>query len=340
MRLYALEAECELAALADPDRELAEKVAARYRVAQVFDSHYSLIAGTEVDGVIVTLPSLPFAETVICDLLKAGIPVLTEKPLAYSVAAAERIVETSQRSGTLLRVGYHKRSDPAALYVKTEIDRIKASGEWGKLRYARIQVCLSGDWISGGYDDAIRSTAPAQPRPPLPEAEFYGMSDPDSLRLFQSYAGTHTHQLDLMRHLIGEDFEILHADPSRVLVVGESVSRVPVVFEFAPYESTHDWRESALVAFDQGYVKLTLPAPLARRVSGQAECFQSGDGERIPCMRRPGFPAACAATRQASNFLRLLRQEGDHTLCKAEDALKSLRQAKELTLRILNHGSA
>ena len=47
-------------------------------------------------------------------------------------------------------IGYHKRSDPASMYAKAEIDRLKASGELGRMTYVRI-LMPSGDWVAGGF---------------------------------------------------------------------------------------------------------------------------------------------------------------------------------------------
>ena len=52
-------------------------------------------------------------------------------------------------SGTWAMIAYHKRSDPATMFAKAEIDKLKQSGELGKLRYVRITM-PPGDWIASG----------------------------------------------------------------------------------------------------------------------------------------------------------------------------------------------
>ena len=37
-------------------------------------------------------------------------------------------------------VGYHKRSDPATIDTKAEIDRLKETGEMGLMKYVRITM--------------------------------------------------------------------------------------------------------------------------------------------------------------------------------------------------------
>lgn len=55
------------------------------------------------------------------DLLKTGIYVLMEKPMALNVARAESLVETVRRPGHGSMVGYMKRCDPGNLLLKRHL---------------------------------------------------------------------------------------------------------------------------------------------------------------------------------------------------------------------------
>ena len=70
--------------------------------------------------------------------VKARVPIFTEKPIAGSIEMGEKIINALKASGTFMMIGYHKRSDPATMYVKKEIAALKQSGELGKLRYVRV----------------------------------------------------------------------------------------------------------------------------------------------------------------------------------------------------------
>ena len=58
-----------------------------------------------------------------------------------------------------MMIGYHKRSDPATMYAKAEIDRLKSTGELGAMKYVRITM-PAGDWIAGGF---VRAPARGEP---------------------------------------------------------------------------------------------------------------------------------------------------------------------------------
>ncbi|HVU23027.1 MAG TPA: Gfo/Idh/MocA family oxidoreductase [Opitutus sp.] len=321
---YAAIEDCRIAGIADLDAELAARVATRYG-APHFRTHQELLAAANPDAVVVTLPPVPAAEALIIDVLEAKVPLIVEKPLAGSVAAAERICAKQAETGTPLFVGYHKRSDPATMHAKAEIEKRRSDGAWGAIRYARVQVSLGGDWIANAY----RGTLAGKPPPPGEPAstdDFRGLSEAAILR-FQRFLGTHSHQFDLMRHLIGP-FRISYADPTGVLLVVTGEGGFPGVFEFAPYRSTKDWRENALVAFERGYVRVDLPAPLAINRAGTAEVFCDLGGEAIPGTTIPVFPHVSAMAAQAKNFVGFLA--GERTpLCPAAEALAALVTCRE-----------
>jgi len=321
---YAAIEDCRIAAIADLDDDLASRIAARYGVPH-YRTHQELLAAEKPDAVVVTLPPVPAAESLIMDVLDAKVPLIVEKPLAGSVAAAERICARQARTGTPLVVGYHKRSDPATSYAKAEIEKYRASGILGAVRYARVQALFSGDWIANAY----RGTLAGKPPPQQKNSEtddFKGMSEA-AIERYRMSAGAHSHQFDLMRHLIGP-YRVTHVDPTGVLLVVTGENGLPGVFEFTPYRSTKDWRENALVAFERGYVRVDLPAPLAINRAGSAEVFCDLGGESTPTTTIPVLPHVSAMTAQAKNFVRFV--SGEKTpLCSAADALASLVVARD-----------
>ena len=98
-----------------------------------------------------------------------------------------------------------------------------------------------------------------------------------------------------MRHLLGEPYHVTYADPSGVLLAGQSESGVAGAIEMSPYRTTIDWQESALVCFEHGYVKLELPAPLACNRPGRVEIFRDPGGAHA----RDGHPATAVGPRHA-----------------------------------------
>jgi len=90
LRNYAsLQEECEIVALAELRPEAGAKVAARYGVPKVYRSHEELLASEKVDALVASQPFTRHG-ILIPELAQAGVPILSEKPIAGSIAAGEK----------------------------------------------------------------------------------------------------------------------------------------------------------------------------------------------------------------------------------------------------------
>jgi hypothetical protein len=116
----------------------------------------ALLANEQLDAIIAIQPFTRHG-TLIPELLASGKPVLTEKPIAGSIAQAQRVIAAMATHNTWMMVGYHKRSDPATMLAKAEIEKLQASGELGKLTYIRI-LMPAGDWIANGFNQNLWNT--------------------------------------------------------------------------------------------------------------------------------------------------------------------------------------
>jgi len=323
LKNYVTVPDCQVVAIAELRQDLARKVAARYGVPRVYRDHEEMLAAETLDGIV---SSQPFTRhgTLMPELLKAGVPIFTEKPLAGSIEAGQRILDALKHTTAWHMVGYHKRSDPATMYAKAEIDRLKQSGELGKLRYVRI-IMPAGDWVASGFNDLIRTDEPA---PKLAFDPPASDMDEETYKQYISFVNYYIHQVNLMRHLLGEPYRVTHADPSGVLLVAESASGIAATLEMSPYTTTVDWQESALVAFEHGYIKLDLPAPLSANRPGRVEILRDPGQGQTPEVTVPQLPWIHAMRQQAMNFVAAIK--GDRKpMCEAPEAMEDLKVARE-----------
>lgn len=323
LRNYVTVPGCEVVALAELRPQLARRVAEKYGVPKVYPDHEALLSKEKLDGIVA---SHEFSRhgVLVPELLKAGIPVFTEKPLAGSVESGRKILEALARSGIWHMVGYHKRSDPAVMHAKQEIDRLKQTGELGKLTYVRV-LMPAGDWIAGGFTELIDTgeTLPEMRHEP-PASDM----DKATFEEYTRFVNYYIHQVNLMRHLLGEDYRVTWAEASGVLLAVESVSGVPGVIEMSPYTTTVDWQEEALVAFEHGYVKIQLPAPLAMNRPGRVEIFRDPGEGAAPVTIVPALPWVHAMRQQAMNFVDAIRGKIKPP-CEAPEAMKDLIIARD-----------
>ena len=323
LRNYATLPDCEVVAIAELRPKLRERVAQKYGMPRTYESHEEMLAKEQLDGIVAAQFFLNHGN-LIPKLTEARIPIFTEKPLAGSIEMGQRIVDAAAKNSTFVMVGYHKRSDPASAYAEKLAREFQKSGELGKLNYVRI-LMPAGDWQANGFFDLVTSDEPRPDgdRDPAPKD-----MDAKAFEAYTSFVNYYIHQVNLMRFFLGEPYKVTHADPSGVLFVGQSQSGVCCTIEMSPYQTWVDWEESALIAFEKGYIKVSLPAPLALNRAGTVEVYKDLGKGHTPTRTQPTLPWVHAMRAQASNFLKAIRGEAPPP-CAAPEALEDLKVARE-----------
>lgn len=106
-------------AIADPTdaaRELAERLGVPW-----FADYRDMLAKAALGAVIVATPNDTHAEIGIA-CISRGLPVLMEKPVADSVADAQRLCDAAAAAGVPLMVGHQRRHNPILRRAKALID--------------------------------------------------------------------------------------------------------------------------------------------------------------------------------------------------------------------------
>ncbi len=323
LRNYSTIDDCEIVAAAEIRQETARLVAARYGIPRIYKDHEEMLAAEQLDGIVASQPFSRHA-LLLPEIYGRVKHVFTEKPLAVSVEAAEKLAGMARDTGTVHMVGYHKRSDPAVIHAKDVIEQWKTSGRMGPMKYVRITM-PAGDWIAEGFTGLLNAgdkagALPVEPRPADVDEPTY--------KQYVSFVNYYIHQVNMMRHLLGEPYKVTYAEKSGVLLAIQSDSGIPGVIEMTAYRTTIDWEETLLVAFEKGYVQVRLPAPLACNRAGTVEVFADpGDGV-TPQRCLPSLPWVHAMRQQAINFVKVC--QGDMAPpCDAAEAVEDLEVARD-----------
>ena len=334
LRNYVNVEGCEVVALAEVREKTGQLVATRHGIPKVYRTHTEMLAAEKLDAVVAS-QMFDIHAALLPEIYGKVKYVFTEKPLAIGVAAGEKLAALAAKTRTVHMVGYHKRSDPATMYAKDVIAKWKQSGELGPLKYVRI-LMPAGDWVANGFIGLLNAgdQAPALKREP-PITDLEGASAEQSVWQWTGPAGDYVrfvnyyiHQVNLMRHLLGEPYRVTYAEKSGVLLAVESQSGVAGVLEMSPYQTSIDWEESALIAFEKGYVKLSLPAPMTLNRAGRVEIFRDPGNGATPERSEPTLPWVHAMRQQAINFVKVCKGEMAPP-CVAAEAVEDLRAARE-----------
>jgi 1,5-anhydro-D-fructose reductase (1,5-anhydro-D-mannitol-forming) len=117
----------------DPAR--AKDFAKRFGAKHAYTSYDDLLRNPEVTVVAIHTPNALHAEQAIA-AARAGKHVFCDKPMATSVADAERIVRECEKAGVKLSVNFHNRYMPCFIETKRIID----SGEIGNVMMVQLEA--------------------------------------------------------------------------------------------------------------------------------------------------------------------------------------------------------
>lgn len=129
----------EVAGLVEPNASLGKQVASMGAAVPCFPDIAACLREARPDGVIVSTPQ--FTHRAVAEAcLEAGVAVLTEKPLAHTLADARAMLETSRRHpGVAAGVGYMLGHNP----LFDEAARIVREGMLGTVKSCRASCYLS-----------------------------------------------------------------------------------------------------------------------------------------------------------------------------------------------------
>ena len=105
----------ELVAVADADPARAQSLASQFGSQPLTD--YRGLFG-RIDAATLAVPTVAHAPVGV-DLLRNGIDVLVEKPMAPDLAAADQLLTAAQENGRILQVGHLERFNPAVEAAST-----------------------------------------------------------------------------------------------------------------------------------------------------------------------------------------------------------------------------
>jgi predicted dehydrogenase len=148
----------ELRWLCDSRPEIRERHAAAFPRTRVTGELDDLLRDPELDAVVLATP-VPTHADLAFEVLEAGKHCFVEKPLAQSVADAERAVEASRRSGRILMVGHLLQYHPGVNKLKEIAD----SGELGEIHYiygnrlnlGQLRRDENALWSLGAHDVSV-----------------------------------------------------------------------------------------------------------------------------------------------------------------------------------------
>jgi predicted dehydrogenase len=177
-RNFAALPDCQLAWCCDASPEARARLEPQFPGTRFAEDLGQLLADPALDAIAVATPVPAHAEIAI-RVLEAGKHCFVEKPLAQSVADAERVVAAAQRSGRILMVGHLLEYHPGVRKLKELAD----SGELGeriyyiygnRLNLGKLRADENALWSLGAHDvSVVLALAGEEPREVAAHGESY-----------------------------------------------------------------------------------------------------------------------------------------------------------------------
>jgi predicted dehydrogenase len=151
-------AESDLRWICDASEEARERWAPQFPNARVSGDLDELLADPDLDAVVIAAP-VPLHAELALRVLGAGKHCFVEKPLAQSVADAERVVEAAKDAGKVLMVGHLLEYHPGVRKLK----EVASSGDLGDIRYiygnrlnlGKVRPDENALWSLGAHDVSV-----------------------------------------------------------------------------------------------------------------------------------------------------------------------------------------
>jgi predicted dehydrogenase len=149
---------CVLAGCCDPSEAVRERAGAMFPDARLTGEISELLSDPDLDAVVLATPVPTHADLAV-QVLEAGKHCFVEKPLAQSVADAQRAVTAAQDADRILMVGHLLEYHPGVQRLKQLAD----SGELGEIYYiygnrlnlGKLRADENALWSLGAHDVSV-----------------------------------------------------------------------------------------------------------------------------------------------------------------------------------------
>ena len=127
--------EAEFVAVCDCISDKAQKVAAEYGITKIYTDHHEMLKNEELDLVSICTPSGMHPQMGI-DVANAKVNVLTEKPMAINIEAADRLIKACDDNHVKLFVVKQNRLNSTMQLLKRAIEK----NRFGRIYMAQANV--------------------------------------------------------------------------------------------------------------------------------------------------------------------------------------------------------
>lgn len=277
----------EISALCDVSRRVLDAMGEYYAVERRYTDYHELLE-LDLDAVLLLMSGSHAPPALAA--LKSGKHVLVEKPMCFTLAEADQLIEAAEASRRTLMVGYMKRYDPGYRHAQSSLPGL------GELRYIQVNVLHPAEapFLN------VHRLAPAGEVPAETLRQLASEKDrlaneavgPVSETVKQIYTdvllGSLIHDINALRGLVGEPQAVEYTaiwPADEVLPVIATVLRVrdqmraALVWAYLP--EYQDYFEEIALMSASGRIRIQFPSPYLRHFPTPVVVEEMRDGAAV-----------------------------------------------------------
>jgi predicted dehydrogenase len=241
-------------AVSDIRQESAEIAVREFGAETWYTDYRDLLERPDIDFVVIATPEFLHCEQTIA-AAEAGKHILCEKPMASSVAEADRMIEAAQSADVMLMIGHSRRFTDRYRHAWQAV----AEGRIGKVRVIRENERRPVSMYAG-LNLATGYWAPDGSRPWISDPNYTGgaalTNAVHEMDLARWFAGDDAESIQAFTRIAGEDVEVSDflsytiTFANGAIAAAEIVNNLPAGYPYAHMLEVYG---------DEGYVKAIDP---------------------------------------------------------------------------------
>jgi predicted dehydrogenase len=309
-------------ALAELRTELGTQVANMYAIPTLFSNHYEMLEQAELDAVIV-VTRRNHTSKVVYDCLEAGKHVFSEKPMAKTLAQANKLAQAAQSNQKNYTVGYQKRHDPAVLKAKEYLKHLISSNELGLLNSINIWNFTGQD---RDYDKPFCMTDEPRGGGVGEWEQEPGWLLAEHQESYDRFINVFCHDINILRFITEKEIHVaeVQLEDDQNIHLNFFIDQVPLKMhcglrELGDWRDRGQWAEGLRFNFEQGSLSVEFPGPLLHGVCAKVVQEENGHQSII----HDGKVSKPVFYTQAENFIQHI-QSGSINPANAEACVADL----------------
>lgn len=284
----------KITAICDLDNHKLKHISKKYKIKKLYLSIDKMIKKENFDGIVIATNKEKNSE-IAYKVLRAEIPLLSEKPTALNSRIACKLLQISKKKKVNYIVGYMKRFDNGVIKLKKILQKKKKE---------KIKSVYYENFLGDSYKNPILKKNKVKKK-----------------NHFVNYLNSYSHNINLLRYLFG-DIKIKSSSLSKN---GEGIiffksKKTDIIFN-SQYSKSNKWNETMHINFIDKKIIIKFPPPLEKNTNATINIVNFKNSKNIKVKIKNGW----SFTNQANAFVELLRRKKNKTLCNSKDATEDIK---------------